>query len=420
MRFRPTESLSRAWWLAVLLGVPAVLLGRPDLFTLAAPFVVYAAWAAWRRPADPGDPTTTPETASLAEGDAAEVSVHLDSGHWSTVQFEGLESVALESGRGAVVAVDGKATVTAAPLRWGRHDLGRPDVAVTDTTGAWRALGKGEEATLIVRPEAEQMAGGSGVAHPIGISGAHLSRLRGEGTDLADVREFRAGDRLRRINWRVTSRTGALHVNSMFVERDTDVLVVVDTVGEYSSGIHGATTSLDLIARALTAITQHYVRFGDRVAVHDLGGRIGDVRPGSGPRQVRSVLAALARTRRTGENGTGLRRVPAVSSGTLVFFLSTLLNERVRDELVRCRRHGGEVVAVDVLPEGLGLTSRVADFPRETHLGEAWVLRRLERDDAVARLREIGIPVQAWTSVSSLAHVLRAMEAARSAPRIAR
>ena len=54
---------------------------------------------------------------------------------------------------------------------------------------------------------------------------------------------------------------------------------------------------------------------------------------------------------------------------------------------------------------------------RDTFLGEAWMIRRMERDDAVARLRSIGIPVTPWRGTASLASVLLSMEAARSAPR---
>lgn len=270
---------------------------------------------------------------------------------------------------------------------------------------------------LTVRPDVQRLEGATGVSRPIGISGIHRSRDRGDGTDLSDVRPFRAGDRLRRINWRVSSRARELHVNSMLVERDTDVLVVVDTLTEYGAGTRDAITSVDLAARALTAITAHYVGFGDRVAIHDVGGRLRRLRPGSGPCQAQAVLTALSRMRRQGSEERLFRRVPHVADGTLVFFLSTLLDPSVRDELVRLRRLGGEVVAVDTLPDGLGRAARIPDFRPDTLLGEAWVLRRLERDDAVARLQELGIPVAPWRGPTSLAAVLRAMEAARSAPR---
>nr|WP_255622741.1 DUF58 domain-containing protein [Tessaracoccus sp. OS52] len=247
--------------------------------------------------------------------------------------------------------------------------------------------------------------------------GSHRSRHRGDGSDLAEVREFRAGDRLRRINWRVTSRLGGLHVNSMLVERDTDVLIVADTLADITPADPHGTTSLDATVRAIAAISHHYVGFGDRVAVHDLGRRIGRVRAGTGPRQARIVLNVLSRARRSGDDWTTVRQVPRIASGTLVFFCSPLLDRQVQDELVRLRRLGAEVIGVDTLPEGIGRFADVGSFRKETFLGEAWLVRRLQRDEVLARLRTLGIPVTPWRGTGSLANVLLAMEAARSAPR---
>lgn len=418
MTLLPTRALTRAWWLGLLLGVPGVLLARPDLLALAAPFVAYVAWAHVRRPTSAPPGRTRPRSATIAEGDAAELTVEAGTpGGLTAVQWDGGGRVDFDVVGGARVAAEPEVTVAAVPDRWGRYALPGATVAVTDGTGAWRAQGEGTPVVLTVRPDVQRLEGATGVSRPIGISGIHRSRDRGDGTDLSDVRPFRAGDRLRRINWRVSSRARDLHVNSMLVERDTDVLVVVDTLTEYGSGVRDATTSVDLAARALTAITAHYVGFGDRVAIHDLGGRIRHVRPGSGPRQAQAVLTALSRMRRQGAEERLFRRVPHVADGTLVFFLSTLLDPHVRDELVRLRRLGGEVVAVDTLPETLGRTAGIRDFRPDTLLGEAWVLRRLERDDALARLQELGIPVAPWRGPGSLAAVLLAMEAARSAPR---
>lgn len=54
-----------------------------------------------------------------------------------------------------------------------------------------------------------------------GLIGGHPSHRPGEGSDVAGVRPFVLGDRLRRINWRVTGRTGTLHVTSTYADRDT-------------------------------------------------------------------------------------------------------------------------------------------------------------------------------------------------------
>ena len=50
----------------------------------------------------------------------------------------------------------------------------------------------------------------------------------GEGVEFAGIRPFAAGDRLRRINWPVTSRRGSLHVNQLAAERAAEIVAVID------------------------------------------------------------------------------------------------------------------------------------------------------------------------------------------------
>ena len=129
------------------------------------------------------------------------------------------------------------------------------------------------------------------------------------------------------------------------------------------------------------------------------------------------VLNVLSRANRDVPDWDALRPVGTVTSGMLVFFCSPLLERESCDELVRLRRLGAEVIGVDTLPEGIGQFRDIGSFRRESFLGEAWMIRRMERDDAIARLRSVGIPVTAWRGSNSLASVLLSMEAARSAPR---
>ncbi|MFT3888646.1 MAG: DUF58 domain-containing protein [Arachnia sp.] len=421
MTLYPTHALLRSVVIGAAFAVLAVALGRPDLLVLAAPFVAHAAWSLLARPTAPVQVDVRPHAVAVPEGDAVDVTVRLTDappGALVGTQWPQLPSSAFDPEAGtALDLADGGVVTTFEPSRWGRYTLGPGLVACTDATLGWRGWTETRSVTVTVRPASTTLDGGSGVAHPIGLAGAHRSRHRGDGSELADVREFRPGDRLRRINWRVTSRLGTVHVNSTLTERDTDVLIVADTLYDISPPDESATTSLDATVRAIAAISRHYTAFGDRVAVHDLGRRIGLVRPGSGPRQSRVVLGVLSRARRTLDDWVRMRPVARVASGTLVFFCSPLIEPAVQDELVRLRRLGAEVIAVDTLPEGVGRVEDIPAFPKETFLGEAWLIRRMERDDVLDRLRTHGIPVTPWRGTGSLATVLLAMEAARSAPR---
>ncbi len=420
MRFHPTQALVRSLLAGAGLTWLAVVLGRPDALVLAVPFVVHVAWAVIARPAAVRV-EVGPRTVAVPEGDSVDLVARVvgaPTGAVLAAQWPQVSSSVCDPASGTVLGTASSRVVTTfEPRRWGRYEVGPALLACTDASGAWRGWHRVDPVTVTVRPASSTLEGGSGVSHPIGLVGAHRSRYRGSGSDLADVRAFQPGDRLRRINWRVTSRLGALHVNSMLMERDTDVLIVADTLHDVAPADDDAATGLDATVRAITAISRHYAGFGDRVAVHDLGHRIGDIRPGSGPRQVRLILGVLSRARRTVPKWLGVRPVGGVSSGTLVFFCSPLLQPEVTDELVRLRRLGAEVIAVDTLPETVGRFADIDAFRRDTFLGEAWLLRRMERDDVLARLRHRGVPVVPWRGTGSLVSVLLAMEATRSAPR---
>lgn len=420
MSFRPTRALLRSVLLGAALALLAVLLGRVDLLVIAAPFVVHAVWGLLSRPAASPEVVVTPRAVAVPEGDAVDVTVRLAGaprGALAAAQWPQAPSSAFDPASGTVVGLAEHGVTTAfEPSRWGRYQLGPGLVACTDASLSWRAWTETASIGVTVRPASTTLEGGSGVAHPIGLAGVHRSRHRGDGSELADVRAFRPGDRLRRINWRVTSRLGGLHVNSTLTERDTDVLIVADTLRDITPP-GDAPTSLDATVRAIAAVSRHYTGFGDRVAVHDLGLRIGMVPPGSGPRQARVIQGVLSRARRTMEDWPRIRAVRRVAGGTLVFFCSPLVDPGAQEELVRLRRLGAEVIAVDTLPEGIGRREDVAGFPKDSYVGEAWWLRRMERDEVLERLRSHGIPVVAWRGTGSLASVLLAMEAARSAPR---
>lgn len=66
--------------------------------------------------------------------------------------------------------------------------------------------------------------------HRVGslLSGRRRSRLRGRGLDFDELRNYRPGDDIRNMDWRVTNRTGRPHVRVYNEERDRPVFAVVD------------------------------------------------------------------------------------------------------------------------------------------------------------------------------------------------
>ncbi|WP_130866618.1 DUF58 domain-containing protein [Acidipropionibacterium timonense] len=431
----PTSALARAAGFTVVLLLLAVTVRRLDLLILAGPFLVATVRGLLHR-RDAVTLTAGPSAVVLREGDGVDVTGGGPAGWTTVVAVPGSAQASTDPTWGAAADVT-SCRVRLAPQRWGQHLFEGPTVQAEDPSHSWRARIQGPSLRTTVEPTAQVMVGPSGITDPLGVQGVHRSVVAGEGTDLAEVRSFRPGDRLRRINWRVTQRTGQLHINSTLTERDTTILVVLDTTGEVTgaegSGAEGpagtrdepiAESSLDLAVRATSAISRHYLAAGDRVGLHDLGRRTRAVPSGTGPRQRRIISEALARTRRDDRPISMIDPAPPVRPGTLVFVCTTLLDEDVVAQVVHLARAGAQVVVIDTLPAVVGdlahLPSRRVDSRSRRPVPEAWVLRRLQREPVVAGLERMGVPVVAWAGPASLAAVLERLERARRAPRLAR
>jgi uncharacterized protein (DUF58 family) len=251
-----------------------------------------------------------------------------------------------------------------------------------------------------------------------GLVGNHRSRRPGEGGELAGVRPFAPGDRLRRIDWRVSLRTRDLHVAATLSDRDAEVLLLLDVLGEVgrSGGVTGGASVLDTTVRAAAAIAEHYLQRGDRVSLLEYGATARRLRPATGRRQYMRVLEWLLDVRpdpvEMDEDDYGnVFGVHHVSSDALVMVLTPLVDPRSADMLAQLTRSGRFVVAVDTLPSGAAPADATHWTPLATRL---W---RLERENVLGRLREHGVPVVPWAGSGSLDLVLRDVSRLASAPR---
>src|ERR1044072_5044065 len=60
------------------------------------------------------------------------------------------------------------------------------------------------------------------------LAGRFASRMRGRGLNFEEIRDYRTGDDIRSIDWKVTARLQAPHVRVFNEERDRQALLVVD------------------------------------------------------------------------------------------------------------------------------------------------------------------------------------------------
>ena len=430
MTWQPTAALARGLLVAGPVLALALVAGRPALVVLVAPLAAWAALALRHRPTVLPAVGSSTRGAGIREGQAVRATAVLR--HPEDVEhvvrsahpapYVAMTPVSGTVG-GLVSSSDGGPVtlpeVVVRPDRWGVLRLGEEQVAVDSRWGGYRWGPQPRWGTeLRVLPQATAYRSRSGLPSPSGLVGAHRSARTGSGVELGDVREFAPGDRLRRIHWPVSSRSGRLHVTTTVAEQDAGVLLVVDALADHgeSGGVAGPESSLDLTVRAAAALAAHHLRNGDRVALRVLGRPALSVPSGGGRRQLRRLEVALASvTPGDAEPEDAVPRLGA-AAGSFVVVLSALLDDRVAALAAGGQRRGLPVVVVDCLPADAapaappGVDQRVVEA--------AWRLRLLDRERVLSALEGAGCPTAAWRGPGSLDAVLAALTRRSRASRV--
>ena len=87
------------------------------------------------------------------------------------------------------------------------------------------------------------------------ISGNYHSIFKGQGIEFSEIRDYRAGDDIRTIDWKVTARFNHPYIKEFIEERDLQVYFVIDVSGSGSFGtnISKKEKSLEIIASLMFA-----------------------------------------------------------------------------------------------------------------------------------------------------------------------
>ena len=442
-RWRPTRALGRAAAIGVVLVAAAAVGGRGDLAVMGVPLVTLVVWAVATRPTSSPTVTSGLSDAVGHEGDTVtwrvdvarvpglrDVVGHLPGDRWTTTTpGHGHVAAAVTRTPTATLAVRGEL------VRWGVRRLGPAQVGGFGDFAAFTWTWPEQRVeTVATVPTPGSFTSRAALPHPVGLVGQHRSTRIGGGTELAEIRPFRTGDRLRRIHWPVSLRTGALHVTTTYADQDAEVRLVLDAIRDLGERDpeHGRRSSLDVAVEAAGAVASHYLSTGDRVGLSVLGGAgIVEVPAIGGHHQLARVLLGLGRAEPSrgtvGEERAlraQLRR--SIPPGAFVVLLSALVSAEPLAHAVRLARSGHAVVVVDTLPPELRGAEATDDALRSvTGVDDArlarlvWRLRLLDREREARRCAMAGVPVVAWRGAGSLDTVLRQAARRSRAPRVA-
>jgi uncharacterized protein (DUF58 family) len=163
------------------------------------------------------------------------------------------------------------------------------------------------------------------------LSGRYASRMRGRGLNFEEIRDYRSGDDVRSIDWKVTARLQSPHVRVFSEERDRQGVLVVDQRLSMFFGTRRAMKSVTA-AEIAAVVAWRILSVGDRVGGIVFNDRsIEEVRPQRSRRIVLQYLTKLAEQNQALGVGRGITRD------------ATMLN-RALDRIRRVAPHDATVV----------------------------------------------------------------------------
>ena len=405
------------------LGLLAALaLGRPELAALASPFAVFVALGL--AVARPVEVRAAAEVEYERQLEGRLVNVWLEVTATEPVERlellldvgEGLEAEApnpmlIRLGRGERRELE----IPVRCVRWGTYELGNLVWRARDGFGLLTHEGKtagghrlkvyphGETVQRLLRPLETQAFAGNQVA-----------RSRGEGIEFADLRPFTTGDRVRRVNWRATARRGEPWVNETHPERNSDIVLFLDTFAEARRDELG---TLDLGVRAAASLAALYLREKDRVGLVSFGGVLNWLTATSGTTQLYRIVDSLLDAEiLLSYAWKDLDVIPprTLPPRALVVALSPLLDERAVGALIDLRARGFDLAVVELspysfVPEGESESERLA-----------YRLWRLRREAQRTKYASLGVPIVEWREGIPMEAVVEEVRAFRRHARVVR
>jgi uncharacterized protein (DUF58 family) len=441
---RPSPKLGLYTGLAATLLLAGLALGRPELVAIGAPMalLVIAGLATAREPRVELEVAVEHERA--VEGDEVLMTLTLR----SATPVARLELVPLIPDRlglpgqplaRSVRLAAGEPEVVELRLRcdrWGAHQLGAVHLRAHDPLRlfAWEWQRRPSH-MLIVYPQPERLRALVRPYETQAYAGNAVSRQRGDGIEFADVRPFMPGDRARSINWRATARRGVPWVNERHPERNSDVVLFLDSFVDLR--VPGPST-LDRAVSAAASLASAYLARRDRVGLVSFGGVVRWLQPGTGQAMLYRLLDTLMETQIFATVGwRGIRQLPSrtLPPKALIVGLTPLLDERGVTALFDLLARGYDLAIVDVSPlvaasAGGAGSGAPLGRPWQLHAEGGWRGRERTRRTAEAaalaerlwalkrealrhRYQELGAAVVEWRLGTELEQVIYEVDLCR-------
>lgn len=184
------------------------------------------------------------------------------------------------------------------------------------------------------------------------LHGDYRTLFRGQGLDLADLREYQYHDDVRHIDWNVTARHDTPFVRDFYENRDLNAWFLVDLSPSIDFG-SGEVTKRTLSVEFVTVMSRLLTRHGNKVGGIFYSDRIDQVIPARGGRShVLHLLNTMLAPRPVpGKATTDLGAFLAAARGivprrSLVFVVSDYLCQPGWTQALQSLSHRHEVIGV--------------------------------------------------------------------------
>lgn len=395
----------RAYVSAGLVGLAIGLaVGSPEPVLLGTAFLVLAVVGIVGGEAHQLAVTVVEWPASMTEGERRKVRLRFvpdgDTGR-TYVSLNLTPGLVVVGAEGARVTGEGMLTVPRVgkgrdvvveleALTWGRHGLGPIDTYSEAPLGMFDVANHspGRLRWVVVPTETTLRTLLSPLVTNLHV-GDLVSRLRGPGSEFADLRSYRLGDDPRHVNWRVSSRSDGLWVNERHPERNGDVILLVDAQLEANTGL---VSLVDRSVRLGAALLSGHARRRHRLGIVTLDGMCRWIGPGAGEFHRRRLIEQLLSVQPGQVIWDAVERavIGAAKKPAMVIALTPLLEPNMAGLLNVLRRSGIDVAAIEL---------EVSDQLPEPEREDRAVGRRmwlLERERIRERLIGAGVPVALW------------------------
>jgi uncharacterized protein (DUF58 family) len=178
----------------------------------------------------------------------------------------------IEGSNSAILSVPGKGfaqikyLISSASI--GAHEFGNIELTLRDPFSLFlfkRSIAC--EDVVYVTPSEKEVIRGTLVSFASSIYGGGLfSRLKGEGFEFAELREYAYGDPFRSIEWSATARSNKLMVRQNYSENPLSIMVILECSETMAYGEAGK-TKLDYACRAVASLAGYAYRRGDFIGI---------------------------------------------------------------------------------------------------------------------------------------------------------